>query len=239
MTLPDAAPARGLPALASEIRQEMGLVKQKVREAVSHAVRVGALLLEAKAQVRHGEWLPWLEENFPGTPQTARTYMRLAVNRAEIEGTTSIREAVAHLADLAGLNGKPLSNSGKSRRSRHRVSELPGIPWQPVTLKPTPVSRIPAALSASERNLDRIAEMLGVPRNSIPDTLTMRGWRRRLAEAEAQPHPFDPIIARLREARSSLPEVEAVAAERAIAVLEEATAGGSEAVAQPSHEVGA
>jgi hypothetical protein len=58
------------------------------------------MLLEAKAQLKHGEWLPWLSENFDLTRRTASTYMRLA-------------------------NGKPISHLDATGRQRRR-SRLQG-----------------------------------------------------------------------------------------------------------------
>lgn len=65
-------------SLAADIRREHDAAQAKFASAVEHAVRCGELLAEAKAQVRHGGWLPWLAENFPASARTAQGYMRLA-----------------------------------------------------------------------------------------------------------------------------------------------------------------
>jgi len=65
-------------SLAQDIRREHEAAQQAFASAVEHAVRCGELLAEAKAQVRHGAWLPWLAENFPASVRTAQGYMRLA-----------------------------------------------------------------------------------------------------------------------------------------------------------------
>lgn len=83
--------------LASEIRREMEAAEDKWREAVAHAIRAGELLTEAKATVRHGQWLPWLRENFPGAERTAQLYMRLARESATVADLPSVRAAVAAL----------------------------------------------------------------------------------------------------------------------------------------------
>lgn len=79
-----------------------------------HAIRAGELLTEAKEQVRHGEWLPWLAANFPSTRQMASGYMRLFRHRDEMENAFSIRgalrerlEAADELADQAA--GDPIA----------------------------------------------------------------------------------------------------------------------------------
>lgn len=50
-----------------------------------HAIRAGEHLIEVKSRLDHGEWIPWLEENFDGSPNTARLYMRFGRNKGEIK----------------------------------------------------------------------------------------------------------------------------------------------------------
>lgn len=79
MTRPRLAsvPDDDLARLAREVRCEYEAADRAFESAVQHAARCGTLLIEAKAKLRHGQWLPWLRE--VGVPsQTASTYMRLA-----------------------------------------------------------------------------------------------------------------------------------------------------------------
>jgi hypothetical protein len=39
-------------------------------------VEIGGLLAEAKAQLRHGEWVGWLKSKFPHAVRTAQNFMR-------------------------------------------------------------------------------------------------------------------------------------------------------------------
>lgn len=55
------------------------------------ATVTGVLLRERKHRLPHGEWYPWLEENFAGTPQTATKYIRMADEAVpQIENPVSI-----------------------------------------------------------------------------------------------------------------------------------------------------
>ena len=83
--------------LAGEIRREHQLAEQHFKAAVAHAINAGQLLIEAKRQVKHGEWLPWLEANFPGSRRTATTYMKLAENGKRVSHLPTVREALAVL----------------------------------------------------------------------------------------------------------------------------------------------
>jgi len=84
--------------LAVAIREQHEACEAAMSATVQHAIRAGELLAEAKAQVAHGEWLPWLSENFDGSRTVAWTYMRLASNVQRVEHLDSIREAITELA---------------------------------------------------------------------------------------------------------------------------------------------
>lgn len=92
-------PERRLAVLADEVRHEVGQADADFQSAVQHAIQAGEKLTEAKGLVGHGEWLPWLQQNFPGSERTARNYMRLAANRQRVADLPSIREAVASLTE--------------------------------------------------------------------------------------------------------------------------------------------
>jgi hypothetical protein len=93
----NAAPT--LPELAKAIKVELAAIEQDTRSALQHAILAGEMLNDAKQQMEHGEWMPWLEKNFALTPQMGRTYMRLAANRKRVFHLGSIREALGVLAE--------------------------------------------------------------------------------------------------------------------------------------------
>jgi hypothetical protein len=66
--------------------------------AVGHAIACGTALLQAKSQVPHGSWLPWIDEHLAFTPRTARRYMTIARNGTRVSDSDSIRSALARLA---------------------------------------------------------------------------------------------------------------------------------------------
>ena len=101
-----------LDSLADEIRRELSAAEADWHSAVGHAIRAGELLIEAKRQVAHGEWLLWLETNCPLSDREAQNYMRLARNPQRVADLPSIREAVALLS--AGS----VSDDRRERRQR-------------------------------------------------------------------------------------------------------------------------
>ena len=99
------AASNSLADLAARIRTEHTAVADNLSEALRHSMAAGDLLLEAKAQLKHGQWLPWLKDHVDISERTAQLYMRTAKNRAEIEAQKrngvadlTLSEAVALLA---------------------------------------------------------------------------------------------------------------------------------------------
>lgn len=60
-----------LPERAQRIRDLVGVARTCI-------IEIGRELIAAKAQVGHGEWLPWVEAEFGWTDRTAQKYMTVA-----------------------------------------------------------------------------------------------------------------------------------------------------------------
>src|SRR3954447_26941881 len=88
--------SNSLADLAARIKAEHGAVASALKDSVRHAIAAGELLIEAKAQLAHGQWLPWLSDHCTISERTAQLYMRVAKNRADIEA--QIRNDVADLS---------------------------------------------------------------------------------------------------------------------------------------------
>jgi site-specific DNA-methyltransferase (adenine-specific) len=83
MTLPAEIPEPGqlsLFELADVANREHDLCRTSAYSMVEHAMNAGQALIEAKGRVPHGEWLPWLAENFEASERTAQNYMTVAAN---------------------------------------------------------------------------------------------------------------------------------------------------------------
>lgn len=102
-----------LTTLAGEIVAEHDAAQGAFRSAVEHAIRCGELLIEAKAEIGHGGWGGWLEENFPASDRTARGYMRLARHGDELN-----RQGLAELGIEGAL--KQLAAPKQEQDPPHR-----------------------------------------------------------------------------------------------------------------------
>ncbi len=89
------AASNSLADLAVRIKAEHAAAAASLRESVRHAIAAGEMLVEAKAMVPHGQWLPWLADHVAISERTAQLYMRIAKNRTEVEA--QMRNGVADL----------------------------------------------------------------------------------------------------------------------------------------------
>ena len=76
-----------------------GLLSDSIRRAMA----AGDLLIEAKAMVQHGQWLPWLRDHCKISERTAQLYMRCAKNRIEIEKSATVADLDLTLNEAAAL----------------------------------------------------------------------------------------------------------------------------------------
>jgi hypothetical protein len=76
--------------------------RDAVLNAVARAVECGHLLLEAKAKVGHGNWIPWIEKNLSLSVRQVQKYMRLAEHldpNAPWGTHLTINEALAEISE--------------------------------------------------------------------------------------------------------------------------------------------
>ena len=97
---PKEPPVRDIEAITGEILD----AKRVGGEAI---LTIGRCLIEAKAMLSHGEWLPWLEERVEFSERSARNFMRLAR-----EWTN--RQALADLGATKALQILALPESERS-----------------------------------------------------------------------------------------------------------------------------
>jgi len=83
--LPVTVPTAPLADLAERINAAHQQCEQALKAGLAHALEAGRLLLEAKGQVEHGQWLPWVEANCRFSERTAQAYMRVVRSLPELE----------------------------------------------------------------------------------------------------------------------------------------------------------
>jgi hypothetical protein len=95
--------SNSLADLAARIKAEHEATAIAMQRGIEHAMAAD-LLIEAKAKLKHGQWLPWLTEHCAMSDRSAQRYIRIAKNRTSIEANTprvsdlSLRGALDALA---------------------------------------------------------------------------------------------------------------------------------------------
>lgn len=128
-----------LAAISLEIAAEHEKAQASATAAVAHAIRAGELLLRAKEQLPHGQWLPWLSANCSFSERTAQRYIRAAApepksdNVSYLPGVTKPRprpvkvklssKAANRLADLKGYQ----RTASVIAHVRHVATTLPDL----------------------------------------------------------------------------------------------------------------
>jgi hypothetical protein len=89
-----------LEQLAERINAAGEQAASALQAGLQHARGAGDLLLQAKARLPHGRWLPWLKANVRFSERTAQAYMRLAKRWGELEAKA---QGLADLTFEGGL----------------------------------------------------------------------------------------------------------------------------------------
>jgi hypothetical protein len=168
---------RRLATLADEIRAELDAADGAFHRGLQHAIAAGEKLIEAKSLTHHGEWIPWLEANFPFTRQWGSACMRVAKaarqGEIEMEFTGSISAALAQIAEpkalpasatngaasATNLFGEPdsrMQENGDDWRARLLREQGIGKP-APEGLEPAPADKAP--VEDAERVGDVVEEV--------------------------------------------------------------------------------
>ena len=105
-------------ARVKEIRRLHEEIGEALRTTLPKAIRVGELLAEQKAELKHGEWLPWCKANLPFSERTASDYMKFHARRAELKTAT--------VADLPAA--RKLLTASKPQKTKAAAHDPDPIP---------------------------------------------------------------------------------------------------------------
>ena len=210
-----------LQRLAAQINAAQDKALASMRTALGHACRAGDLLIEAKRQLGHGDWLPWLRQHCTDVSErTAQKYMQLArelpnlTAKAPRVADLSLREGI-HLVSFAGrlaalapeLQDQVLERVEQGARpiaairevNQQRMRDRIGRPPPDLTPPPETDQR---RRKVNRHEADRIWQVVIGPNAAGMKLAEL------VKEAEARPH----VVALLSEADTA--EREAVALEQ-------------------------
>jgi hypothetical protein len=95
--------------LAAAIKNEHSAVRRAASQVVARAQAAGTLLIAAKKQLPHGDWLPWLRDHCDMSLRTAQNYMRLA----RLSPEAAQRIAHLPLGEALRTVATPLADEGE------------------------------------------------------------------------------------------------------------------------------
>jgi hypothetical protein len=124
--------------LASMAAEKAALVEQHGRKTVQAAIDCGRYLTEIKSRLGHGEWLPWLEENWQYSVMRANQFVRMAnLNHGlNLEEANSIREALRMI-------GEAEEAAGTKRTRKAAADPAPEVEVIDNRPAPRPVEDVP------------------------------------------------------------------------------------------------
>jgi hypothetical protein len=120
-----------LPELTRAIKDKVAQITSHLRTSVACAIETGALLIEAKKRVGHGNFERWVANNCELSPATARRWMELAEKRPELEKQLSAK--TLNLSDLNLSSARRLIAPPKTPQEGLGQEENKSKPKPPAT----------------------------------------------------------------------------------------------------------
>jgi len=73
---------------SQEITRLHNEIISNLRSSLENAIKIGELLIDQKANLKHGQFTAWIKDNLPFTDRTARNYMRVYSKRDQLKTET-------------------------------------------------------------------------------------------------------------------------------------------------------
>jgi N6-adenosine-specific RNA methylase IME4 len=102
-------PAADLAALAAAANAECAAGDRSQEQALAHYRRAGEALLQAKAKIKHGQWMLWLEGNWEHGQRMANRCMA----HAKVDAASNLRDQAAQLWGHASVDAEEASAAAK------------------------------------------------------------------------------------------------------------------------------
>ncbi len=101
-----------------------------LKTTLSKAIEIGGLLSEQKAEMDHGQWLPWIKENLPFSERTARDYIQFHERREELKTAS-----VADMSEARRLLTKPKTETQTPVEIARKKAQQAAIEYLNITME--------------------------------------------------------------------------------------------------------
>jgi hypothetical protein len=170
--------------LAEMAAEKAALVEQHGRKTVQAAIDCGRYLTEIKSRLGHGEWLPWLAENWQYTQQWANQFMRLA----NYNSTCNLSDA-KDIKDALRILGEAEEAAG-TKRTR-KAAAVPAPEVEVIDNRPAKPVEQPQASRAMFEDSDDLPPEEPPP---LPKTNTLHSpATRQQIDRGPEPAPAQPV----------------------------------------------
>ncbi len=145
--------------LEERVKAQARTFQTAYRRTVEEAWKLGWELRQAKSQVRHGQWIPWVEERIGLTPRSAQRLMALHEAYPEMRQVSHLRSVSSAMRALPSGRESQRGDEAESGAASGAGASLPGDnPEQP----PAGGEGGPAdgRVAAAARELSRVVERL-------------------------------------------------------------------------------
>jgi hypothetical protein len=117
------------PEVAVVITRLHQQIMAATRATLQNAIRVGELLSQTKASLKHGQWLGWLELNINFDVRTAQRYMRIFERREELknDSVSYLTQAYVLLAQHPTEVDQGVAGERLEALDRQLSGSLPGL----------------------------------------------------------------------------------------------------------------
>jgi hypothetical protein len=112
-----------------EIKNEIALLNHTLKMSVQKAIRIGELLTEQKAFVGHGNFLPWLSNNFDMSERTARSYMSLFAYRDKTAEIADLQTAYKQIGTIEAQAKQSQEERNRSIITEYRKTGIKPVGW--------------------------------------------------------------------------------------------------------------
>jgi hypothetical protein len=89
------------PVKVSQVALEINKLHEGItalaKRALGDAIKIGELLTQQKAKLKHGGWLPWVKGNLKFSYKTAERYMNLWERKDELDSESNLNDALRRL----------------------------------------------------------------------------------------------------------------------------------------------
>ena len=166
--------------------RDIGIITTEIlrlkQDAGNAILSIGQRLIEAKAMLPHGEWLPWLTEQVEFSERTARNFMRLAR-----EWTN--RQALADLGAAKALTLLALPPEERRAVTSSTVVSPSTMAWEKATVRRMAVG---AGISVIITDICALFSRRAIPVAKSPAPRMITSMENTPSSTDCRPEPDSP-----------------------------------------------